>query len=233
MHSFLVSVPQAVALWVVMLGILGLAGALIARTNRPAPAAPTEAESDAVRYAGEVAVAAERAAATSARRRAAWSAAQEQVDTAWRAFDEADRTARQATKACAYPLMSRRRKPGENAERERYLHHAASALCRNREISIAQLNEIYAHRGWNPRLHPVVQEAALRQAVREHRFAEYQKALGKERQAWQEAESAAESLRSLRIEAAAATTRAGVVQPAAGELFWADQWTTAELPAAA
>ena len=57
--------------------------------------------------------------------------------------------------------MSRRRKPGENADRQRYLHHAAIAACRNREISIAQLNDVLAHRGWNPRLHPVVQEVAL------------------------------------------------------------------------
>ncbi|MEU4241166.1 hypothetical protein [Actinoplanes sp. NPDC026619] len=232
MHSFLVSVPQAAALWVVMLGGVLLAAAAIARVQQPKrPVA--EAFDDDLRFAGEVAVAAERAATTAARRRAEWTASQERLDAAWLAYDVADRAARQAARACAYPLISKRRKPGENVERERYLHHAASAACRNRELSIAQLNDVFAHRGWNPRLHPVVQESMLRQAVRAHRFDEYQKAMGAERAAWQESESAAEALRSLRLEVTAAVTRAGAQQPAADEHWFADQWTTAELPAAA
>jgi phosphatidylserine/phosphatidylglycerophosphate/cardiolipin synthase-like enzyme len=232
-ETFLVSVPQAAALWVLMLvGAVLLAGVL-ARRTRPAEPVITEADSDARRYAGEVSVAAGRAAATAERRRADWVGAQRELDAAWLAFDAADQVARQAAKALAYPLMSRRRKPGENVERQRYLHHAASAACRNREISIAQLNDVYAHRGWNPRLHPVVQEPALKQAIRDHRWAEYQAALAKERKAWQEAEFAAEALRSLRLEASAAVTRAGAGQPAGDEQWWADAWTTAELPAAA
>jgi len=235
LQSFFVSVPQAAAIWVLMLLGVFLLGGLLARRTSSAAAAPAdpEADADARRYAGEVSVAANRAAATAARRRADWVAAQQELDAAWLAFDAADTIARQAAKACAYPLMSRRRKPGENAERQRYLHHAASAACRNREISIAQLNDVFAHRGWNPRLHPVVQESALKRAIRDHRSGEYQKALAKERTAWQEAESAAEALRCLRAEAAAAITRAGAGQPAVDEQWWADQWTTAELPAAA
>ncbi|GAA2649360.1 hypothetical protein [Paractinoplanes durhamensis] len=232
MHSFLVSVPQAAALWVVMLGGVLLAAAAIARVQQPKPPA-AEVRADELRYASEIAVAADRAAATAARRRAEWTTAQERLDATWLAFDAADRTARQAAQACAYPLISKRRKPGENVERERYLHHAASEACRNREISIAQLNDVFAHRGWNARLHPVVQESLLRQAVREHRFDEYRKAMAAERDAWQEAESAAEALRSLRVEASSAVTRAGARQPVADEQWWADQWTTAELPAAA
>ncbi|MFI5892612.1 hypothetical protein ACIA5D_21135 [Actinoplanes sp. NPDC051513] len=233
LDSFLVSVPQAAALWVLMLlGVFLLAG-LFARRTRPVPEPVAEADADARRYASEVSVAAGRAAAMAERRRSAWAEAQQELDAAWLAFDAADKVALQAAKACAYPLMSRRRKPGENAERQRYLHHAASAAARNREISIAQLNDIFAHRGWNPRLHPVVQESALRQAMRDHRWAQYQKALHHERAAWQEAESAAEALRSLRRETAAAVTRAGAGQPAADEQWWADAWTTAELPAAA
>lgn len=233
MENFLVSVPQAAALWVLMLlGAVLIAGVLARRTRAVEPVI-TEAESDARRYAGEVAVAAGRAAATAERRRTEWVGAQQELDAAWLAFDAADQVARQAARALAYPLMSRRRKPGENAERQRYLHHAAGAACRNREISIAQLNDVYAHRGWNPRLHPVVQESVLKQAIRDHRWAEYRTALEKERNAWQEAEFAAGALRSLRVEAAAAVTRAGAGQPAADEQWWADAWTTAELPAAA
>ncbi|HEX5204913.1 hypothetical protein ACFQS1_28785 [Paractinoplanes rhizophilus] len=233
LDSFLVSVPQAAALWVLMLlGVFLLAG-LLARRTRPLPEPVDDPAADARRYAGEVAVAAERAAATAERCRSAWREAQRELDAAWLAFDAADRIAREAAKACAYPLMSRRRKPGENAERQRYLHHAASAAARNRQISIAQLNDIYAHRGWNPRLHPVVQESALRQAMRDHRWAEYQQALRHERAAWEQAEFAAEALRSLRLEAAAAVARVGAGQPVSGDQWWADSWTTAELPAAA
>jgi hypothetical protein len=233
LHSFFVSVPQAAAVWVLMLLGLAVAAGALARTTRAKPQPISETDADDLRYAGEVAVAAGRAAATAEHRRTSWELAQTDLEAAWQAFDAADKVARQAAKACAYPLMSRRRKPGENADRQRYLHHAAGAACRNREISIAQLNDVYAHRGWNPRLHPVVQESALRQAMREHRFAAYQKALERERVTWQAAETAAEALRSLRLEAAAATTRVTVGQPASDEQWWADQWTTAEIPAVA
>ncbi|GIF17701.1 hypothetical protein BJ973_009334 [Actinoplanes tereljensis] len=230
MHSFLVSLPQAAALWVVILGAVLLAAAMIARTQQPSvPAAVT----DNLRFADEVAIAADRAATTAARRRAEWATAQERLDAAWLAYDVADRSAREAAKAAAFPLISKRRKPDENRARQRYLHHAASAACRNQDLSIAQLNDVFAHRGWNPRLHPVVQESLLRQAVRAHRFDEYQMALDAERASWQEAESAADALRSLRLEAAAAVTRAAAGEPVSDERWFADQWTTAELPAAA
>jgi hypothetical protein len=234
LHSFLVSVPQAAALWLLMLVLVVLAAAVLTRAGRPAERPElTEAEADQQRYADEVAVAADRAAATVERRRAVWAAAQAELDTAWLAYDEADRSARAAAKACAYPMLSKRRKPGENVDRQRYLHHAAMAACRQRDLSIAQLNDVLAHRGWNPRLHPVQQEVALRQAVREHRLAGYLAAQERERAAWREAERSADSLRSLRLEAAAANTRQDVRQPVVDEQWWADQWTTAELPAAA
>jgi hypothetical protein len=233
LHSFLVSVPQAATLWALMLLGMVVVAVLLARTGRPATAPHTEAEADDLRFAEEVAVATDRAAVTAARRRTEWVEAQQELDAAWRAFDEADKSARVGAKACAYPLMSRRRKPGENIERQRYLHHAASEACRNRQISIAQLNDVYAHRGWNPRLHPVVQESALRLAIRDHHADGYRKAVERERATWRTSEAAADALRSLRLEAAAAVTRVGVRQPVAGEQWWAAQWTTGELPAAA
>jgi hypothetical protein len=235
LQGFLVSVPYAVAVWMILLLGVGLAVALMALPRKiagPAPAGPAPADDDR-RYAGEVAIAADRAAVTAGRRRAEWTRAQEELDAAWAAFDAAEQAARQTTAACAYPLMSRRRKPGDNVDRQRYLHHAATAACRRREISIAQLNDVYAHRGWNPRLHPVVQEAALRQAAREHRYEVYQQALETEREAWRTAEAAAEALRSLRAEAAAAITRTGADRPVADERWFADQWATGEFPVAA
>jgi hypothetical protein len=233
LHSFFVSVPQAAALWMLML--LGIAfGVAVMALPRKAPAPPvSQADLDDRRYAEEVVVAAGRAAATAARRRDEWAAAQQRLEVAWIGYDRADRAARQAAAAAAYPLLSRRRKPGDNVDRERWLHHAATAACRQRDISIAQLNDVYAHRGWNPRLHPVVQETALRQAIREHHLECYDRAQEQERAAWRAAETAAESLRSLRAEALTAITRTGLVQPAGDVAWWAEQWTTAELPAAA
>ena len=232
MQSFFVSVPYAVAVWMVLLLGVALAVALMALPRKiitPVSAAVLEDR----RYAAEVAEVAERAAVTAARHRAEWTAAQQELDVAWAAFDEAERAARRTTAAGAFPLMSRSRKLGDNADRERYLHHAATEACRQRDISIAQLNDVYAHRGWNPRLHPVVQETVLRHAAREHRYADYQQALERERAAWQAAGTAAEALRSLRAEAVAAIARIGAERPAADERWFADQWATGEFPVAA
>ncbi|MGX6605543.1 hypothetical protein ACWKSP_25945 [Micromonosporaceae bacterium Da 78-11] len=234
LHSFFVSVPQAVAVWMMLLLGLALAAALMALPRKvPAPLPVPVTDSDHLRQVDEAAAAADLAAVTAGHRRDEWAAAQEHLDAAFAAFDLAEGVARQTTAACAFPLMSRRRKPGDNVDRERYLHHAATAACRNRDISIAQLNDVYAHRGWNPRLHPVVQEAALRQAVRAHRYAGYQRALERERAAWRSSEQAAETLRELRAEATAAIVHAGVGSPVAAERRPADQWATGELPLAA
>jgi hypothetical protein len=231
-QSFFVSLPQAAVLWLVILVAVAVSAVLVARPPK-APVRPlTEAQADALRFAGEVAVAAERAAATAARRRDEWVVAQRESDAAWLAFDEADHRARQTDLAAPFPLLSRRRKPGENAVRERYLHQAATAACRQRDLSIAQLNDVLAHRGWNPRLHPVVQEGLLRQAIRAHRLAQFEQARQREQATWTESELAAEALRTLRAEAAAALVRAGAVgQPVRDEQWFADQWTTTELPA--
>ncbi len=246
METFLLAVPQAAAIWMILLLVATVtAGALALprlATARPAlalrpapdepaldePAAGVPALDDDLRYAREVAVAADRAAATARRCRDEWETAQEEVDAAWAAYDEADRAARRAAAATAYPVMRRRRAPGERADRERYLHHAATALCRHREISIAQLNDILAHRGWNPRLHPAAQESALRAAVRDHRYATYLAAAERERQAWAAAERAAVALSSLRAEACAAPVRTVTDTIAADAGWWAEQWSTAE-----
>ena len=225
LHSFLVSVPEAAATWITMLLAVAVAAAVLVGPSRLAATLAESTTDDAARYADEVAVAAERAAATASRQRAAWEEAREEVDAAWAAYEEADRDARRTAAASAFPVLTRRRRPGENAERERYLHRAAVAACRRREISIKQLNEALAHRGWNPRLHPVAQEAVLRNAIREHRLAVYRRATAREHEAWCAAEAAAAALSSLRAEAVAA--RLGTGQ-AAGAPWWAEQWATTQ-----
>lgn len=220
-------VETAVVIWMILLLAVATAAAAFALPRRsgwttltaqpdvtgPSPAA-AEAEADAR------AVAVGQAAVLARRRRAEWLQAQDEVDAAWAAFDVADRDARRAAAAAVFPVFTQRRTRAEIADRERQLHRSALAACRRRELSIEQLNEVLAHRGgWNPRRHPVAQDAALRAAVREHRFAGYQAAVARERQAWQESERAAVALRALRAEVLAAPATAG------SDVRY-EQWTT-------
>ncbi|WIM94897.1 hypothetical protein ACTOB_006956 [Actinoplanes oblitus] len=228
--AFLSSIPQAVGIWLIIVLLLAVAAATVSVPRILTELTPAATERE--RYAEEVTIAAGRAAGTAERRRAEWEAAQAAVEAAWTAYEKADRDAKRIAAAGAYPLLSRRRKPGENVDRQRYLHRAATARCRAQELSMDQLNDVLAHRGWNPRLHPVQQESVLAQAVRAHRLADYYAAVEKERSAWRGAEAAAEALRALRTEAMEAPLRVDVPEPA-DQQWWAEQWTTAEFPAAA
>jgi hypothetical protein len=230
----------AATIWIVLLLVAAVAAAAIALPRRvtagpaltlvapPAPG-PRPLTAEVVRYVEEVAVAADRAAATAARCRAVWADAQDEVDAAWGEFEVAEADARRFAAAAAYPVMRRRRAKGENADRERFLHHSAFEACRRREISIAQLNDILAHRGWNERLHPAAQESALRAAMRDFRYDTYLRAAERERVAWAEAERAAEALRTLRAEACMAAVRVDEEDTLSADAdWWAQQWAAAE-----
>jgi hypothetical protein len=228
LQGLLKAVPQAAAIWLTILLLLAVAivSSRLPRLRKPAEPAPEENP-----YAAEIEGAVTEASAAAERRRAEWAVAQDAVDAAWTAYEQAEAGARRIGSATAFPLMSRRRKPGENADRQRYLHRAATELCRTQDLSIAQLNDVFAHRGWNPRLHPVQQEAALHAAVRAHRLEAYRRAVAEEQSAWRGAEAAAETLRDLRAEAATARLR-GPASESADQQWWSEQWTRAELPAA-
>ncbi|SIN42153.1 hypothetical protein [Micromonospora cremea] len=220
-YQFLTEVPQAAAIWsALFLLALTVLTVLVARPERdqpavdPTPAAPTAREAAAAeaadlrRYAEEVAVAAAGAAQTARRRRADWLAAQEQVERAWAAYDEADTAARRFAGAGALPTPRTPRTPAEYAGRERYLHRAAMAAHWRGDLSMRQLGDVFTHRhGWDPRRHPVEQEVLLSRAVRDARLADYRAAAGRERSAWRDAELAAESARVLAEEAYAAAAR--------------------------
>lgn len=211
-------VETAATIWMVLLIAVAAATALFAVPRRPARTAPPPVDS----RAAERARAAEQAAEVSRRRRDEWLHAQEQVDATWAEFDAADREARRVAAAAVFPIFKQRRTRAELADRERNLHRTAIAACRRQELSIVQLNEVLAHRGdWNPRRHPVAQEAALRAAVRENRFAAYQAATVQERKAWQEAERAAATLRSLRADVLTVRARAG------RDAHYEQEWTPA------
>src|SRR4051812_35202680 len=206
-RSVLLGMPQAAGIWLLLIVVaLAVFTALMWRRRRGAEAMPDEGQ----RYADEVAVAAQRAAATEVRRRADLNQVGSAVEVAWRAFEEADRAWRRAEAAAVFAQPAART-PAEYAERERYLHRAATAACRRRELPIAELNEILAHRnGWDPTRHPAEQEAALRRAVRQLRLAAYRDATAAESHAWWAADLATASLRSLRDEAFTAQEQAEI-----------------------
>lgn len=229
LQTFLSAVPPTTVIWLAALLVLAIAVAVAALPRVVTTPAPGAAEN---RLADRLEAAAGEAAAVADRRRTEWLAAQQTVDETWAAYEQAAEEARRIAATTAFPLMSRRRKPGDNVDRQRYLHRAATELCRSQSLSIAQLNDVFAHRGWNPRLHPVQQEPVLFNAVRAPRFDSYQRAVEKERAAWRSAEAAAETLRGLRAEAAAARLR-GPVSEVSDQQVFAEHWTPAELPAAA
>lgn len=165
------------------------------------------------RYAEEVRVAADRAATMAGRRRAQWLAAQDEAAAAWTAYDAADTAVRRSAAADVLPLPRTTRTPAEYADRERYLHRAAMTACSRNELSVLELSDALAHRnGWDPRRHPIEQEAVLRRAVRDGLRAEHRAAAEREQAAWGQAEAAATAAASLREEAVAAAGRARWVQ---------------------
>ena len=227
LYYFLLDVPQAATIWLALMGLALVAGVgLIARPSRDGPGhdvAVREAElrrarlvtraQELSRYAEEVAVAADRAAATARRRRDEWLVAQEEVEATWQAYEVADAAARRVAAAAVLPEPRTPRTPAEYADRERYLHRAAMAACCRKELSVLELSEVLAHRnGWDPRRHPVEQEIVLRRAVRDGLLAAQRAAADRERAAWRTAEISLAAARSLRVETLAAAGRAGWVR---------------------
>ncbi|MFB9234889.1 hypothetical protein ACFFWC_04975 [Plantactinospora siamensis] len=236
-------VPRAAVIWFVLL-LLGLV-AMVALVSQPvraqrsgAPDGPDTAgehERDLLRYADEVSVAADRAAATARQAREAWSAAEDEVEAAWQAYRAADEALDRVAAAAALPAPRTPQTPTEYADRERYLHRAVIAAHWRGDLPVARLTEALAHRaGWDPRLHPVDQERHLLRVIRDEKLAAHRSAAERERTAWQQAERAAEAARSLRAEAAQATALASRPAPAGdllGELLTGATVTVPVVPA--
>jgi hypothetical protein len=101
------------------------------------------------------------------------------------------------------------------AERARALRRAAQAAYRRGDLSGEQLLDALTHRnGWDPELHPVEQELVLARAAVRHRFAVHRQALDAEAEAWRASGVATAAVRSLRLEATAAATRADMARAA-------------------
>jgi hypothetical protein len=227
-HSLLLGVREALLIWSVLVGSVLVPLVTYAyrsrdvrprayrppRVRRPARrerrVTTAESTADLCRYAGEVAVAANRAATTAAYRRAEWLAAQRTCDAAWRAYENACTALRRVERAAAYPLPFTPLSADERAARERYLHRAANAAYRRGDITIEQLIDALAYRnGWDATLHPFEQDLLLRRMGEQRLLRAYQLASTIEREAWQATEIAAAAKRSLDDEAYVAAAQAG------------------------
>jgi hypothetical protein len=228
-ESVVANGPQLAAIWLLLLvlaagslaaladrgGLLGpgrLAAWVGARAQRRRDdrAWRVAQAADAARYTEEIAVAAQRATVTVQRRREQWHDAQQLVDTAAGAYQQAGERVLHACRAAAYGAPAIGLTPAHYADRERYLHTAAVQAHRRGHLSTPQLRDALAHRGgWDPRLHPAEQDVALTRATRRHLHHRYQLAVAAERAAWHDAGIAVIAARTLRSEAhaALATTR--------------------------
>ncbi|MFE9692582.1 hypothetical protein [Micromonospora sp. NPDC005806] len=248
--AVLIDVPQAAAIWLALIAVAAIViAALIVRPGRFRPVfgdriseaarpsslelakAAREHSREQARYAQELEVAAARAATTAERRRAAWLAAQDEVEEAWQAYQAAEEHVRRLAAAAALPLPRTARTPAEYADRERWLHRAATDAQDRAEITVEQLSDILGRRGWDPRRHPVEQELLLRRLVRHNLRTRQDAAREREQAAWRAAELAAAAARSLREEAYAATRPAPEPQSALSIVDLAGPETTRELPA--
>jgi len=161
---------------------------------------------ESIRYAGEIAVAAQGATATAERRRAECQQAQAAVEVAWQAYQRADGELGRARRAAAFATPA---SLPSAAERVQSLRRSAQLAHRRGDLSDTQLLDALTHRnGWDVARHPVEQELALARAAAEHRFAGYQQALRAEQEAWRAADIATAAVRSLRQEVTVAATLA-------------------------
>ena len=162
-HSLLLGVREALLIWSLLVVVILVPMATFAyRSRTPHPPAPkarpqrparvkaaVRSTDDERRYAGEVAVAADRSATTAAYRRVEWLAAQRTRDAAWRAYEAASAARRRVERATAFRLPYSPLTADERVARERYLHKAANEAYRRGELSAEQLIDVLSHRaGW-------------------------------------------------------------------------------------
>jgi hypothetical protein len=160
---------------------------------------------EVARFAQEIEVAADGAAATAERRREECQVAQAEVERAWQAWQDADAALERARKAAAYATPVSPVAAESQTDREQALRRAAQAAHRRGDLSDEQLLDALTHRnGWDPELHPVEQELVIAKASVRHHLSRHRAALDQEAEAWRAADVALAAVRSLRREALAA-----------------------------
>jgi guanyl-specific ribonuclease Sa len=183
-----------------------------ARHQRLAEERKAAEAAEQIRYAEEITVAAQRAAATAERHREECQLAQAGVDAAWQAYQDADEALTRARRAAAFTTSDGGL---DAADREQALRRLAQAAYRRGDLSNDQLLDALTHRnGWEAGLHPIEQELKLARAAVQHRFGAYQRALEVEQDAWRAADIATASVNSLRREVTVAVTLADAARSA-------------------
>jgi hypothetical protein len=164
---------------------------------------------DAAQFAGEVRVAAERAAAGAQRWRELWQQSEDEVTTAWQAWLAAEDRLRTVRAAAAWGPPWSVRTCEEYAARERFLHRAVRAAAGRGELPADAVADALAGRhGWDARLHPVEQELVIARVSAAHLRQRYERAVAAERATCHDADLARRAEISLRREAGAAAARA-------------------------
>jgi hypothetical protein len=229
-HEIMLGLREAVEIWLGLVAIIVIAlfcltvpGHRRERRSRPAPdrvdvnrlrrSRLAEQADELSRYAEEIGVAAARAGVTAQRRHDEWVAARRTQEAAWRAYEAAEAAACRVIQAAAFPPPRTPRTPAEYADRERFLHRAATEAFRRGELTIEEFADAIAHRnGWNPWLHPVDQETTLRRAARDRLLRAYRAASAMERSMWYATDMATLAKQSLEEELSVATWQAGVAR---------------------
>ncbi|GAB3802598.1 hypothetical protein [Micromonospora zhanjiangensis] len=229
MHSFLVNVLWALAIWLVLV-VAGVV-TLVVLARRGLPDRPRREPREAIRRTGrkvrrprrpsrlarfarrlggparrrahEAAVVAGLAAVTARSARQEWLAARQRVAQTRRALHTVDA----GPAARVLPTTGTVGRPDDDGDRARYLHRIVMAAYWRAEISSATMLDALAHRnGWDPELEPAEQDRALSRAIRADRVRAHQAAVESEQAAWRAAMVAAADARLLRDEALALAT---------------------------
>ncbi|MEV0895845.1 hypothetical protein [Actinoplanes sp. NPDC049802] len=185
------------------------------RQRREARRARRAAEvAHAVRFAGEVRVAATQAGEAVDRWQGHWQTAADRMDAAFAAWQAADARWTRCRATAAFGAPWTPQSPSEYACRERFLHDAVRTAADRGELpATAVVDALTGGGGWDAWLHPVEQEVAVSRASAAHLARVYREAVAAERAAWHDVQLARRSRDSLVREAANATARAAVAAP--------------------
>jgi hypothetical protein len=156
----------------------------------------------AARFAAEIRVAADQAAASAQRWQQLWERSEDDLNAASQAWLDADARLRTALAAAAWGTPWSVRTCEEYAARERYLHRTVAAAADRGELPAAAVADALAGRhGWDARLHPAEQDLVIARASSAWLRQRYEQAAAAERAAWHDAERAHRASDSLRHEA--------------------------------
>jgi len=179
------------------------------RAVPPVSSVRADAVQELRRYAGEIAVAAERAGVTAEQRRAGWLSALRNRDAVWKAYDSAESAAARIGQASAFPVPSIPPVAEDLAGQRLYVGRIAAEVHARGALSTAQLQDVLAQRnGWEAGRHAFEHEDALRRMARDGLLRAYQAATVMERSAWQALEVAVAAKSSLDREALMAALEA-------------------------